>query len=248
MNKYNTANKILPNRVFHTLWDDAQKYEKSDFAKRFLHPHSEHYIDFEKKYHISDAEAQYLLNAIFECANLSVAEIVKRANVKESTIVHSFCIPRSTTAEWYYGRNPCPSYIRLMMVRHFHLLDLGRYIFIEEEIDTKNRQKPKRVSKKMREAETTASLLLELSQSESNSEEAATQRHDTSDVPLNHNKPEKQHYSGTSNIATAKEQKTSDAQSDKLANFKKYFEMSDSEYDQYLKRLTDLAKKHNHRD
>lgn len=127
--------KVLPDRVFHSLWDRAAGTELVDYIRAFTAPLSEEYIDFYKKYKIGPADAAQMLKEIHARANMSLKEIVSEAGIKKSEIYHVFCIPKRTVDDWYAGVNRCPSYVRLMLLRQFHLLRLGKYIILASQKD-----------------------------------------------------------------------------------------------------------------
>lgn len=125
--------EAIPDKIFHKLWDESQK--ETDYLKyisKYTSPISKKYINF-RKYGLEVYDGPYLLKRIYETSHLSFKEIVDNANKTKAQISHIFCIPIRTVEAWYYGVNPCPSYIRLMVLKQFKLLKLGDRIILESE-------------------------------------------------------------------------------------------------------------------
>lgn len=125
--------KILPDKIFHKLWDDAATIEsEKNYVKKYLSVLSDEYINF-KKYNISDEQALELIRNIYLYSNMTFKEITNRANKNLSDIAHTFCISYRTVESWNRGVNKCPGYIRLMLLKQYKLLDLGKGIKLESE-------------------------------------------------------------------------------------------------------------------
>lgn len=124
--------KILSNKVFCELWNCAGKVnDKKEYIKTFTSPTSCKYIDFKRKFNLEYEEVLYMLNEIYEKQHISFKEILNIAKKRKSDISNTFCIPIRTVEEWYTGKNVCNNYIRLMIMRQYHLLNLGKYIYVE---------------------------------------------------------------------------------------------------------------------
>ena len=96
--------KVIPDKIFHILWNNAKKFELlDDYIKYFTSIKSKGYIDFYKECNINEIDIFVTLSNIF-------------------------CIPIRTIEDWYAGKSKCNDYIRLMFIRHFELLDLGRHV------------------------------------------------------------------------------------------------------------------------
>lgn len=127
--------KTIPDRLFHRLWDSCRDMESQDqYVQRYLSPLSEDFIDFFRKYDIAELASRQMLINIYQAYHMSFRDIITSASIKPSEVSHIFCIPIRTIEEWSSGKNRCPGYIRLMLLRHFYLLDLGKYIAIESEL------------------------------------------------------------------------------------------------------------------
>lgn len=128
--------KILPDRIFHKLWDEAVKCEDSNsFIWTFSNPLSEKCIQFKEKYDIDIVTTVYLLNRIYEMAHFEFREILELAEKKQADVSHIFCIPTRTVQDWYSGKNKCPSYVILMLLKQFHLFQLSKYVKLQSEIE-----------------------------------------------------------------------------------------------------------------
>lgn len=121
--------KVIPDKIFHILWNNAKKFELlDDYIKYFTSIKSKGYIDFYKECNINEIDIFVTLSNIYKAANLSFKEIVELAGVKKIEISNIFCIPIRTIEDWYAGKSKCNDYIRLMFIRHFELLDLGKHV------------------------------------------------------------------------------------------------------------------------
>lgn len=127
--------KTIPDRTFHILWDSCKSAESEDeYIRKFMSPLSADFINFYRKYNIPELDARKLLQNTYRAFHMSFKEIITAANLKPSQASHLFCIPIRTIEDWKAGKNPCPAYIRLMFLRHFYLIDLGKYITLESEL------------------------------------------------------------------------------------------------------------------
>ena len=86
----------------------------------------------EKKSGLSMKEVYVVLENVYKVYNMQFDEIMKEAGTTNSKLRDSFCIPEKSIEAWKSGRNRCPDYIRLMLLRYYHLLKLGKYIYTEE--------------------------------------------------------------------------------------------------------------------
>ena len=66
---------------------------------------------------------------------MTFKEIMEAAGAKKSEISHIFCIPIRTVEDWYSGKNRTPSYVKIMVLKHFHMLDLGKYVRLSSSIE-----------------------------------------------------------------------------------------------------------------
>lgn len=133
--------KILPDRVFHTLWNEAQSAdERGAFLGRFTSPLSPDRIQFLDKYGISIDESRILLGNIYDMSRLTVRDILDSECVGKAEVSHTFCIPIRTVEDWYAGVNVCPSYVRLAILRHYFLFTLGQNVILESELKREQRR------------------------------------------------------------------------------------------------------------
>lgn len=125
--------KIIPDRVFHKLWDLVDKYDtQDDYISSLMS--SDKIFGF-KKYALDYAEASFALAQIYNLKNMPFKEIIEKAGTKKCTVSHIFCIPIRTVEDWYSGVNNSPSYIRLIILKYYHLLNLGKHIRLECDIN-----------------------------------------------------------------------------------------------------------------
>lgn len=125
--------KIIPDRIFHKLWDSAATMSFTDFLHNFTYSLSADYIDFYRRFDIEPLAASSMLSNIHHRANQSFKEIIEEAQLKKAEVYHCFCVPKRTMDDWYSGANRCPSYFRLALLKQYHMLNLGKYIILESE-------------------------------------------------------------------------------------------------------------------
>jgi DNA-binding transcriptional regulator YiaG len=162
--------KTLPDAVFDTLWTEAPAYENVDFyINAYTNPANQSYINF-KPYGISYLEACAMLKTIHSCANMDIRDVIDLTGLGKAKLSHILCIPKRTIENWYYGKRECPAYMKLLLLRQFHLLRLGKYIMTESErtfLDTmpgiyekhKSGQKPEILETDLNDEEWLAALL-----------------------------------------------------------------------------------------
>lgn len=126
--------RVIPDRIFYKLWRAAECDIKIyEYIDSFTSSLSDDYIDFRKKYKLDELQTIKMLENIYKASHLSVKEIINASGKKKADIGYVFCIPIRTLEDWCSGRNRCPSYVRLMLIRKFELLSLGKYIYLESD-------------------------------------------------------------------------------------------------------------------
>ncbi len=126
--------RVIPDRIFYKLWRAAECDIKIyEYIDSFTSSLSDDYIDFRKKYKLDELQAIKMLENIYKASHLSVKEIINASGKKKADIGYVFCIPIRTLEDWCSGKNKCPSYVRLMLIRKFELLNLGKYIYLESD-------------------------------------------------------------------------------------------------------------------
>ena len=128
--------KILPDIVFDKIWTTASDYP--DCEDYISHIMSSKKIFDPQKYGMDYVDAVNCLRQVHKYRNMPFAEILSASGARMSEIAHKFCIPVRTVQDWISGRRPSPSYINLMILRYYHLLDLGKYIRVRYSIDFDN--------------------------------------------------------------------------------------------------------------
>lgn len=125
--------KLITNKSFAAMWDASSKaksyrelcsmaYESKYFNPKYL----------EKNSGIGIEEFYTALEKVYEAYNTSFFNIMEKAEISNSGLRDCFCIPEKSIEAWKSGRNKCPDYIRLMLLRYYHLINLGKYIYTEE--------------------------------------------------------------------------------------------------------------------
>lgn len=129
--------RIIPDKIFYKLWKSADDEIKVyEYIDSFTSSLSNNYIDFRKKCKLDELQTINMLENIYKAAHLSIREIIEASGEKKANIGYIFCIPIRTLEDWYSGKNKCPSYVRLMLIRKFELLNLGKYIYLESDNHT----------------------------------------------------------------------------------------------------------------
>lgn len=129
--------RIIPDRIFYKLWKAAEEDVKVyEYIDKFTSPLSDEYINFRKKYNLGELQVMDMLENIYNAAHLSMADIIAASGRRKADIGYIFCIPIRTLEDWCSGKNKSPSYVRLMMIRKFNLLKLGKYIYLESDNHT----------------------------------------------------------------------------------------------------------------
>lgn len=141
--KHNDRVKILPDKVFYKLWTKANEFNiKQNYISNFTISTNADYINFDKKYNISYEKSIEMLSKIYDAYNMSFADIMNITRRTKAQLSKEFCIPVRTLEAWYDKTNKMPSYIKLMILKKYYLLNLGKYIYIESDLEYIKR-KPK---------------------------------------------------------------------------------------------------------
>lgn len=128
--------KIIPDKLFFKFWKAANEgYDKQNYISNFTSSASTDFVDFKNKYGIYYEEAAEMLNNIYKTANMPFPEVIEKTGKKKSQIRDIFCIPQRTLEDWCYGKAKPNQSIKLMILRQFHILSLGKYIHVQSEID-----------------------------------------------------------------------------------------------------------------
>lgn len=137
MKKNNGRLKIIPDVVFHKLWDASQTFDNINlFIRSYTVDENSEKIKY-KKYGLDIIDFSEMLRKIYTYAHCDINDIIYLSKKKKSEISHIFCIPIRTIEDWSNGKGKCSSYMRLMLLRHFHIINLGKYIKVQSEIDYK---------------------------------------------------------------------------------------------------------------
>ena len=125
--------KIIPDLAFHRIWNLAlNEDDKAIFLAKMISGDGKSIIT-PREYSI-DAVLWYdVLRGIFDAAHMDMAEIIKSSGRKKAEISHYFCIPIRTLEDWCSSKGNPPAYIRLMLIREFDLLNIGKNVRLETE-------------------------------------------------------------------------------------------------------------------
>lgn len=135
----NNRIKVLPDKVFESIWKKSENYDDiAIFIKDMTNPMNNDYIDLYKSYNISIIKTHDILREIFRCSHLSFKDILEIINKPKIYISHAYMIPIRTIEDWYSGKNKCPVYIRLMLIKQYYILNFGYEIKLESELERKN--------------------------------------------------------------------------------------------------------------
>ena len=128
-----TRTKVIPNDVFDELWNSALIYTDCDlYIDAYTNPTNISYVNY-KGYGISYMDFCKALKELYRLCHLSMKEVIDLTGESKAALSHIFCIPKRTIENWYYGDRECAGYFRLMILRQFHLIRLGKYITVEAE-------------------------------------------------------------------------------------------------------------------
>lgn len=130
---------IIPNILFHQIWDICIKIDNSHF-KNINDFNITEYIRYNyninyKKSKLDYVQFTYLCEQTFKISRFSFKELLKLINKGKASISHEFCIPIRTVEDWYAEKNKCPEYIKLMILKQYHQLSFGKYMKLESEVN-----------------------------------------------------------------------------------------------------------------
>ena len=124
--------KVLSDKSFAAIWEASSKAKSyrelcnMAFTSKYFNP-----LYLEKNSGLNLEEVYTVLENIYEAYNMTFAQIMTEAKTTNSKLRDCFCIPEKSIEAWKSGRNKCPDYIRLMLIRYYHLLNLGKYIYTQ---------------------------------------------------------------------------------------------------------------------
>lgn len=150
--------KIIPNKIFHKLWKEANKdISKEEFIRTFTSPLSKNYINFYRKLDIDEYEMLGIFDGIYSAAKMTLNDIISISGIRKSELSDMFCIPIRTIEDWCSGKAKCNPYIRLFLLRYFRLINLGKWIEVECERKYKD-ETPKKYNSSSRKARNSSDL------------------------------------------------------------------------------------------
>lgn len=128
---------IVPDKLFHKIWDAVNKNNNLNQYEIIRFINENVFIDY-KKYGFDYVSYCFLISKAYKYSLMSFRDILEMADKRKAELSDIFCIPIRTIEEWYRGTNKCPSYIRLMILKQFHLLYLDKYMKLQSELDFYN--------------------------------------------------------------------------------------------------------------
>lgn len=134
----NTRSKNIPDALFYDLWIKAEKSpDKNEYIADILAGLPKKAKTFMYDNKITTDQFVRILDNIYGLSHLEFRQIVTMSGKRKSEIRDIFCMPIRTIEDWYSGKNRCPAYVRIMVMKQFHLLRLGRYIHLQSEVEHK---------------------------------------------------------------------------------------------------------------
>lgn len=145
--------KIIPDLVFHELWDAAFKSSSQhEYLKEFGATQCKTSRKLEKC-GISVEFRYTLLSTIYEYAQKPFSQIIKKLALTNAQFSHAYCVPIRTVEDWVSGKGSCPSYVKLFIYRQNGIKYLPAYM-VEE---CRYIPRPEKKEKIKKEAEENAS-------------------------------------------------------------------------------------------
>lgn len=119
---------ILPDKIFHTLWDTACDCNSFDeYYNSIIFTNSYKYIDF-SRYNIPLDQVYDLLKSIYQASSLTIKDLLSKYNYSKAAFSHRFCVPIRTVENWCASTNKCPNYTRLLFLQSLGEPILPSYI------------------------------------------------------------------------------------------------------------------------
>ena len=126
--------KIIPDKLFSALWNIA---DTENTYENFFFEISKDIINtklFSCSIDIYSEAGTDFLKSLYLYNKMSFKEIMEKAGKSNKDIVIEMNIKTRTVEEWKSGRNLCPGYIRLMLLRMYGLLNFDGNILPEFDV------------------------------------------------------------------------------------------------------------------
>ena len=128
--------RIIPDRYFSKFYNYAMKSEnKTQYLNNFLNISSDDYIK-PAKLNLEYEDLLFLLEHIYNMANLSFSELLDMIAITKSQFSHKFCVPLTTVNDWYSGRGKCPGYYRLLLMHYYKIPVMPKYYVLKSDFET----------------------------------------------------------------------------------------------------------------
>ena len=129
--------KVISDKLFHELWTTAKAYKDPyHYANEIIRLNNACAKDL-KKTSLDADEIYDMAKKIFGMQQMTISQIVVKSGKKKAEISHIFCIPIRTLEDWCAEKAKCPDYVKIMMLKQFHLFRLGKYVCLASEEEYK---------------------------------------------------------------------------------------------------------------
>ena len=156
-----TKKIVIPDKIFHKLWDYACEYDSLDeFYSAINTSSSKSYINLQK-YNISVSQLYDVIKAIYDAAHYSIKDIIKDFHFTKASFSHRFCVPIRTVENWCARTNKCPGYTRLLFLEALEFQILPNNIYIESKCQIEKNDKRRRNMQRAVKTTVSGNVMLE---------------------------------------------------------------------------------------
>lgn len=132
MKKNQKLNKYISFKLFYKLWNTAKEFDsESLYISSLTSYSSDKVIDFHK-YNLTYEQWVTMLSNIYRAYNTSIDEIWKSSGLSKSDFAKLFCFEYRTLDYWITDKRNCPDYVKLMLLRYFNMINLGKHIYFQK--------------------------------------------------------------------------------------------------------------------
>ena len=124
--------RIIPDRIFYKIVKLSERFNsEEEFNTSFTI--GEPIFNY-KRYNLQYDEYIFLILEIYRRTHQCLFDIAKESDMRKCDISNIYCIPIRTVEDWYSQRTKCPVYIKMMILKDNHLLNLGKYIKLQSQV------------------------------------------------------------------------------------------------------------------
>lgn len=132
MKKDQKLNRYISFKLFYKLWSYAKDYNTvNSYITALTSYSSKEVIDFHE-YDLTYEQWTTMLNNIYIAYNTTVEEIWKLSGLSKSDFAKVFCFEYRTLDYWITGKRNCPDYVKLMLLRYFNMINLGKHVYYQK--------------------------------------------------------------------------------------------------------------------